>query len=397
MNRFGKIMLSGLFILFLFIFGIYMILTEDHQISHIENRTLAQTPDLSTENIITGQYMKDVETYITDQFPGRDVWLKTYTNYQVLSGKTYVNDYYIGAEDWIMPKPSQTLKEKGINSSSETINELAQFLQEEEIEFYYFMVPHKVTLFQSIFPDYINESKSEENKDYFLSKLDEDIVTVDMANVFRDEFTKEEIESMYFKTDHHWNGKGALEAYKLMSNTFKKHSDSIQVNEESLKETYYQKECLSPPTEFVGSYNRQIYMTVNSNDHEKMCVYLQEAFTEYKVYANGEKKKPEHIYFNVSAKDEVSYSDLYTRDFSELTIINPNVKAGKMLVIKDSYANALVYHLAQNFHQTTFYDVRHNEGESVRDYILENDFDYVAVIYNSENLSGSIFEFGKSN
>lgn len=399
MNRFGKLLLSGLFIIYIFIIGVYMIgFREDLEVSQIENRTLAQLPEFTAENVLNGDYMEDFESYFTDQFPGRNVWLNAYTELQLLTNRTFINGHYIGANDWVMPKPSYNFNKQSIDTATKNMNEFAAFLKNEGTEFYYFMVPHKETLFQSIYPSYMEESSLEKTKNYFLSKLDDDMVVVDMVEAFQTEFTDSELESMYFKTDHHWNGKGALEAYKIMTDTFATNSSTINTNKESLKDSHYQKECITPKAEFVGSYNKQIYMSVNSDDNEKMCAYIAKVFADYEVYKEGKQVNPDNVYFGVSkneSKQVVSYADLYTGDYRELTIVNPTVQEGNILVIKDSYANALVYQFAQNFHETTIYDIRHNEDRTVKDYIKEHDFDSVAIIYNSKKLTGSMFEFGE--
>lgn len=44
------------------------------EVSEVENRRLAEWPVLSRESLLDGQYAKNVETYISDHFPGR-AWL----------------------------------------------------------------------------------------------------------------------------------------------------------------------------------------------------------------------------------------------------------------------------------------------------------------------------------
>lgn len=44
------------------------------EISELENRRLAAWPTLSAESLLNGQYARDIETYVSDHFPGR-TWL----------------------------------------------------------------------------------------------------------------------------------------------------------------------------------------------------------------------------------------------------------------------------------------------------------------------------------
>ena len=44
----------------------------DHEISEKENRMLASKPKLSVSSVLSGDYMEKYESYMTDQFAGRD-------------------------------------------------------------------------------------------------------------------------------------------------------------------------------------------------------------------------------------------------------------------------------------------------------------------------------------
>ena len=50
---------------------------QDSIYSSYENRMLAKRPAFSLESLFAGSYTTDYETYITDQFVGRDGWART--------------------------------------------------------------------------------------------------------------------------------------------------------------------------------------------------------------------------------------------------------------------------------------------------------------------------------
>jgi len=50
--------------------------TEDRLFSVAERRILAGRPELTWETVMDGSYMEDCEKYLTDQFVGRDTWMK---------------------------------------------------------------------------------------------------------------------------------------------------------------------------------------------------------------------------------------------------------------------------------------------------------------------------------
>lgn len=64
------IFLSALFCAFLGVFLVANAVSPDRTFSQMENRNLEQLPVPSVKTLLNGQFMKDFETYTTDQFVG---------------------------------------------------------------------------------------------------------------------------------------------------------------------------------------------------------------------------------------------------------------------------------------------------------------------------------------
>ena len=62
------IFLSALFCAFLGVFLVANAVSPDRTFSQMENRNLEQLPVPSVKTLLNGQFMKDFETYTTDQF-----------------------------------------------------------------------------------------------------------------------------------------------------------------------------------------------------------------------------------------------------------------------------------------------------------------------------------------
>ena len=68
----------------------------------------------------------------------------------------------------------------------------------------------------------------------------------------------------------------------------------------------------------------------------------------------------DEIYGVEKQKDTTSYAGYYTDDYPEIVIENNNAQNEvRALVLKDSFANAIVPHLAQSFKHTSILDLRH--------------------------------------
>jgi len=95
------------------------------------------------------------------------------------------------------------------------------------------------------------------------------------------------------------------------------------------------------------------------------------------VYGRAKKMSPDTV---------VNYADAYSRDFAELTIINEDYDSDKhIVVIKDSYFNAIQFHVASHFKKLTILDLRYLEKDIIP-YLQNVQPDYVVLAYNDRNL-----------
>jgi len=74
----------------------------DRSFSDSENRVLAQRPVFSAKELFNGRYTRDVESWLTDQFPLRDGWvgLKAWTEW--VSGRQELKSVYLARDGYLM-------------------------------------------------------------------------------------------------------------------------------------------------------------------------------------------------------------------------------------------------------------------------------------------------------
>ncbi len=389
-----KWILIILFFLFIFSIFFYLTVSADVEVSDVEKRELAQNPDLSIENISNGEYMNDFESYFLDQFPGRNIWLKTYLQYQQMTNKTYIFDYYVSDSNWIFPKPSYSKPSSHIDDAAANLNKFATKMKDEGKEVYFASLPHKVNTID-ILPSYIKEGSWDERKKYFFSKFDhKNIPTVDVGKEFKEEYTDEELKERYFKTDHHWNMIGAFEGYQKVASLLSENSQYYtKMNED---EGDYELTCYNDK-QFNGSYNTQLYLTVDASG-EKICHKLPKdnLFDRYQITWNGKERTFKQVYGTDIFRDNdpIDFGGLYMNNTSEITIKNPAVKEeSRLLILKDSYANPIAFHIAQHFSNTTVYDIRYNDDQILTEYMKDKDFDVVLFLYNDTMVQGESFRF----
>ena len=56
--------------------GVLSLVDQDATVSETENRELAKLPAFSVSALLDGSFLKDLETYYSDTFPGREMLLK---------------------------------------------------------------------------------------------------------------------------------------------------------------------------------------------------------------------------------------------------------------------------------------------------------------------------------
>ena len=78
------------------------LISPKREFSQRENRSLAQRPEASVRRCFSGEFEKDYETYLTDQFPWRDGWIGLKTSVEKATFKTETNDVYFADEGYLI-------------------------------------------------------------------------------------------------------------------------------------------------------------------------------------------------------------------------------------------------------------------------------------------------------
>lgn len=397
-KKLGDSFLIVLFLGFIIGVGVLIQVYPDRPASFHENRALAQKPTFNMDAVLSGQYTEQFDGYFTDQFVARDFWIQGYLGWQQLTKQTFFFRYFVAEDEWIYPKPLEYFAQ---SSMDESIQSLQQFVADMgEHELYFFSLPGRANTIERPFPNFVHRGYDELSKDYLLERLPENgITTVKMGDIFKEKFSPSELNELYFQTDHHWNSNGIFEGYRIIHETLQETSDVFQTA--SFDPANYIEKCYEDE-HFLGSYNKQLYRLVDS-PVDKVCHILPTDFDYEQLEVYGGEVVPEKklawnsLYGKQLNKGvaEVEYSDIYTYDHREINIINPLKEAeqSKVLFVKDSYANPLTLLLAENFYQTTFFDIRYNSERSLYDFIEANDFDMIAFLYNDETIFASMYDF----
>ena len=65
-----------------------------------ENRYLESFPEFTLETVLDGSFMQDFETYLSDHFPFREMFMTIQSRYQRFLGRNQVGEIYIGRDGY---------------------------------------------------------------------------------------------------------------------------------------------------------------------------------------------------------------------------------------------------------------------------------------------------------
>lgn len=324
----NKIM-SFLFVGILIFFLIFSIFLPDKEISYSERRKLSSFPEISFDNIISGDFFTDLNDYLVEQFPLRDGFRK-------LKG--------IFASNVLNKKENNGvfIRNSKIYQSNSSIN--------------YKSIDHMINLINNIKNNYIKSNNIYysiiPDKNYYLK--DTDIPRLDyneLVNIFEqkidnmkyiDIFDTLDLES-YYNTDIHWR-------QEKLENTTNKILVEMGNQTTSLpnKEYKYSK--------FYGA----LYGQVASNLKPDELIYLSnDELDNIKIY-NYEKKEYQKVYNSNNLSNIDSY-DVFLSGATPLLIIeNEKQNNGKELVLfRDSFGSSIAPLLISSYSKITIIDLRY--------------------------------------
>lgn len=341
--------------------SIVNIVTPSKAFSNKENRYLEQFPELSFQNIISGKFSTDFETYASDQFISRDNWIGLKTISQLAIFKKDNSRVYFGKDDYLFDVESG-LSEEQFTLNIKNLNKFAASLK-KNIKITALLVPTKTEVLGEKLPPYAPVTDEEQLVENIKEELNKNITVIDLINRFKEHAN----EDIYYKTDHHWTSKGAFYAYEKYLNS---------IGGSPLKEEDFNIENVSD--QFFGTSYRKANFYLGNPDSIKK--YTAKNPVDLEINYNN-MTQSNSLYDNSFLNKTDKYSYFLGGD-KALVEINTSVKNGKTLVVlKDSFANSMVPFLVNNYENVIILDTRYF-NTSVSRFINERHVDEILLLYN---------------
>ncbi len=348
-------------LLFLGVFSLWAIFRPADDFSEAERRKLKQFPEFRFETIISGDFMKNFDSYAPDQFPLRETFrsIKAHFSKNVFlrqeNNDIYQANNHLSKLDYPLDK-----------NSVERAGERFRFVWEK------YMADKNVKGYLAVIPDK-NYFLAEENgfpaADYdALYKKIYDTVPFLTPIELRDTVTADD----FYRTDTHLRQENLLPLARTLLEGMGGKADAK-----------YETVTLSTP--FRGVYHGQSALNPDpdtlrflTNDTLKNCTVFD--------YQNNKKIS---VYELEKAEGKDPYELFLGGPLSLVTIENPDAQTKKELIIfRDSFGSAIAPLLAEDYAKITLVDIRYLQPTFLGNFI-EFEGQDVLFLYSTSVLNHS--------
>ena len=359
--------------------------------------------DTGSRNSISTKIEKAIKSsnsMLSKNIVGLEYFIEVYGGTQRLINKKFILDddigYILKDEEGNLHFPVYNYDTK-INANK--VVEIKKYFDEINIPFSFVLVMPKDddnrTEFKKGMEIYINSTKNSNN---FMSVLqDNQINYLDLRKSAVD--TKLNIVDSFFKTDHHWKTETAFWAFNELVNYINvTYGINLDENNFYTDLTNYKINVLK--NSFLGSLGKRMGKLYSGVDD--YTIITPNFDTKLKLYSGFNKTfvaegSFEDVIIDKKLSDPKAtiktnrYATYFGKDDDFTTIINENATSDfKVLIIKDSFALPAAAFLSLTCNELSIVDFRAVNNQSVKEFINNNEFDLILMLYGSNTLSSDI-------
>lgn len=348
-----------LFVCSLGVISITNMFSKYETISWNENRTLAEKPELTLSSLASGRFDDQFESWFSDHFFQRDHWIELHAFLRKMCGAIENNGVYFAAHDRLV-RQFQTVDSANLQANIDVIR---AFSQAADIKANILLIPGAVWGAASDLP----HGAADINQTQLLKSIGKQLADQNFIN-----FTElsSPSASLYFKTDHHWNEKGAYQGYvSIASQVLKKIPNRFIYTKKSAD---FQGTMCSRSGAFWGAKDSIYEIQPETGKIDVQVTYDTDSTVYDSLYA------PVHL----SEKDQYMYYLDGNHAYVHIKTSTPNDK--KAIIVKDSYAHILIPFLAGEYSEIQLVDLRyyHAAVSQLLDDKAHTDF---YILYNLDN------------
>ena len=373
-RRKGGLIHYPVLILFsVFFVGMFLLdcVTPDRTVSELENTTLTQRPKVTAQILSSAglnRFFNDYTQYTKDQIPGRDAWISLQSFVETaLLQKTQSGGILLGDKGQMFDRTY------GLVASEErtlprNIAAVASLAARCPGKVYVMVAPAA----SSIYPERVPAHAPLLQEESYLSQIQ---AAVEQAGgvylPLKDALSAHKDEYIYYRTDHHWTTQGAYYAYSELCGAL------------GLEPFDRAAHTAVDVPDFYGTFYSRA-RTWNAQPDTLTYYDLDNPLTIYTVTGPGMPTEGQTTgLYDLDKLDVYDKYAAFLHGNNGLSRVEGDGE-GRILVIKDSYANSFVPFLTANYAQIDVVDLR-NYNYGLDGLIAENGYDQILVLYSFDS------------
>lgn len=371
-TRIQQVALITVFIGIILTFFLLICFIPKHEgeLSPNERRKLAEAPDASFSNILNGGFSKEVDSWLEDHFPGRSFFVSLYSYLNRYTGRNVTESIIKGSGDRLFAAPVKLNEDVLVENGSR----IKSFTENNSLKTTLAIIPSSGYILEGDLPKLHREYSDDLIIEGFANAAGENAALLPVDDIFSYSMNAE---GLYYRTDHHLTMEGSYLLYSSLS--------------ENLGFTpVAAEEFLSTAYEFYGTSYGSSGLMLTKPDRLEVWTLPGDEYVSVTTIDGA--NRMEHMgMIDETCLEEgvVDRYACYLYSNHGMTIVeNPAVEDGTLLVLKDSYGNAIVPFLAHHYNKIIMIDVRYysstlpTPSEIVSEYGI-NDF---LVIYGTDSV-----------
>ena len=373
-RRKGGLIHYPVLILFsVFFVGMFLLdcVTPDRTVSELENTTLTQRPKVTAQILSSAglnRFFNDYTQYTKDQIPGRDAWISLQSFVETaLLQKTQSGGILLGDKGQMFDRTY------GLVASEErtlprNIAAVASLAARCPGKVYVMVAPAA----SSIYPERVPAHAPLLQEESYLGQIQ---AAVEQAGgvylPLKDALSAHKDEYIYYRTDHHWTTQGAYYAYSELCSAL------------GLEPFDRAAHTAVDVPDFYGTFYSRA-RTWNAQPDTLTYYDLDNPLTIYTVTGPGMPTEGQTTgLYDLDKLDVYDKYAAFLHGNNGLSRVEGDGE-GRILVIKDSYANSFVPFLTANYAQIDVVDLR-NYNYGLDGLIAENGYDQILVLYSFDS------------
>jgi hypothetical protein len=221
----SSILLFTLLAVVCFVPGLMLLQFDGQTLSQTENRNLAALPALPGDSESLLAWPKLFEGFVTDHFGFRSELVRGYNFLHVKIGVSPTDRVLVGKEGWLFLEQTHLadsnrgalpMNPSQLTDLVDSFSLRHHYLDSRQKKLVVFPVPDKNSLYPEFLPGSVKIIGSSRLRQFLDATLPADFYTADaLASL---QTAKQQGEAIYYQTDSHWNCRGAWFAYLALMN-----------------------------------------------------------------------------------------------------------------------------------------------------------------------------------